>query len=70
MSLSLITLANLADAMACQANAAKVLAPFAPKTSAQHLKNARMLHKQIGELLAAADREQAQAIPSTSEQAA
>lgn len=53
--LSLIQLSNIADAMASQANAARLLAPFAPGASAQHLKNARVYHEQIGKLLAEAD---------------
>lgn len=51
MALSLISLAALADSLAAQAAAAKVLAPFAPEASAQHLKNARTIHSQIGALL-------------------
>ncbi|MGB3898149.1 MAG: hypothetical protein WA973_06310 [Mesorhizobium sp.] len=53
--LSLIQLSSLADAMAAQANAAKLLAPFAPEASAQHLANARTAHRQIAKLLDAAD---------------
>ena len=55
LPLSLIQLSSLTEAMAYQANAAKLLAPFAPDASAQHLANARTVHKQIAKLLAKAE---------------
>lgn len=54
LPLSLIQLSSLAESMAYQANAAKLLAPFAPEASAQHLANARTAHKKIAKLLDAA----------------
>lgn len=54
LALSLIQLSSLAEALSYQANAAKLLAPFAPEASAQHLSNARTAHKQIAKLLDAA----------------
>lgn len=53
--LSLIRLSGLADTLSYQVNAAKLLAPFAPEASAQHLANARTAHWQIAKLLDAAD---------------
>lgn len=53
MALSLITLSNLADAAAQQANAAKLLERYAPDASAQHLKNFRTVQQQIAEALSA-----------------
>lgn len=55
LPLSLIQLSSLAETMAYQANAAKLLAPFAAEASAQHLANARAAHRQIAKLLDAAD---------------
>lgn len=55
LPLSLIQLSALAEALSYQANAAKLLAPFAPEASAQHLANARTAHKQIAKLLDAAE---------------
>lgn len=57
--LSLITLAREAEALSYHATAAKLLAPFAPDASAQHLKNLKTIHAQIGEMLAAEQKETA-----------
>ncbi|UPT53403.1 hypothetical protein [Synechococcus phage Ssp-JY39] len=59
MALSLIALAREAEALAYQANAAKLLAPFAPEASAQHLRNLKTIHRQICEMLAAEQKDQA-----------
>lgn len=48
---SLIQISRLAEDLAYQANAAKLLAPFAPEASAAHLKNAKVLYVQLGEAL-------------------
>jgi hypothetical protein len=65
MSLPLIALSRLAEDAAHHVTAAKILAPFAPEASAQHIKNFRTIHQQIGEALAAHDRaaERAKAEP-------
>ncbi|MGN6772501.1 MAG: hypothetical protein ACTHJQ_22015 [Rhizobiaceae bacterium] len=55
LPLSLIQLSSLTEAMAHQATAAKILAPFAPEASARHLANARAYHGSITKLLDAAD---------------
>lgn len=57
MTISLITLASQAEAMAFHANAAKILAPFAPDASAQHLKNARTFHDAIAATLGEAHKQ-------------
>ena len=59
MALSLIALAREAEALAYQATAAKLLAPFAPEASAQHLRNLKTIHRQIGKMLAAEQKDQA-----------
>lgn len=48
---SLIAISRLSDAIAYQANAAKLLAPFAAETSEAHLKNVRTLYEQLGKEL-------------------
>jgi hypothetical protein len=50
---SLIQIARISEDLAYQANAAKLLAPFAPEASAQHLNNAKTLYAQLGEALLA-----------------
>ena len=57
--LSLITLARLAEEASHHATAAKLLAPFAPEASAQHLRNFQTIQKQIGEALASATKQEA-----------
>ena len=59
MPLSLITLARLCEEIAYHAMAAKLLATHATNASAQHLKNVRSIHAQIGELLADAEKKEA-----------
>ena len=59
MALSLIALAREAEALAHHATAAKLLTPYAPEASAQHLKNLTTIHRQIGEMLAAEQKDQA-----------
>ena len=48
-----ITLANLAEAASYHATAAKLLLPFAEDAALSHLKNFRMVHRQIAELIGA-----------------
>lgn len=50
---SLIQISHLAEDLARHANAAKLLAPFAPEASAMHLKNAMVIYAQLGEALPA-----------------
>jgi hypothetical protein len=52
---SLIQIARIAEDLAFQAVAAKLLAPFAPEASAAHLKNVQTLYVQLGEALSPAD---------------
>lgn len=59
MALSLIALAREAEALSYHATAAKLLAPFGPEASTQHLKNLKNIHRQIGEMLAAEHKDQA-----------
>lgn len=54
--MSLTQIARLAEDLAYQANAAKILDPVAPETSAQHLKNARTLYAQLGVELSKTER--------------
>lgn len=51
---SLIQIARLSEDLAYQANAAKLLAPFATEASEAHIRNAKILYVQLGEALLAA----------------
>lgn len=57
---SLIALSSIADAIAFQATAAKILEHYDAKQSAQHLHNAKLFHQQFGEVLAAIEAKAAQ----------
>jgi len=59
VTISLITLSRLAETASYQANAAKLLAPFAPEASDQHIQNFRVAIAQINEHLAALDKQTA-----------
>lgn len=53
---SLTQIARLAEDLAYQATAAKILDPVSPEASAQHLKNARTLYDQLGVELSKTER--------------
>lgn len=56
MALSLIALSREADALSAQTLAAKLYADCMPERSAEHLRNARVIHSKIGQMLAEMDK--------------